>query len=286
MFQRILNFIKYHNAFTIILGLVFLISASVLAADEDIRNAVIGEKTVIEQGTDNSQLLSADLDNFNINLKINNVLEDEKNYYIDYSFNTISVQDNVWQQVIKLEKFTVNKVGLGNRDLGVYLAGELGEVANSEISRLKNSQKAEKERGATKIVKTTNYSGLIGITLDLKNKILPGYEPVVTPLVIDIVQQVIVEPEPEPELEPEPDVCDADNLNLCTNQADCEAVAGYWYSDTCNLEAEANDQPPVLVCDADNLDLCITQELCEGDGLYWYSDTCNLEANICLCSHR
>ena len=105
-----------------------------------------------------------------------------------------------------MEKFTVNKVGLGNRDLGVYLAGELGEVANSEISRLKNSQKAEKERGATKIVKTTNYSGLIGITLDLKNKILPGYEPVVTPLVIDIVQQVIVEPEPEPELEPEPDL--------------------------------------------------------------------------------
>ena len=70
-------------------------------ASEDIRNVIIGQEVVTEQGIDNSQLLSADLENFDINLKINNVLEDEENYYADYSFNTFGVKDNLGQPVVK-----------------------------------------------------------------------------------------------------------------------------------------------------------------------------------------
>jgi len=94
MFQQITNFIKYHNLFTIILGLVFIATAGAFA-NEGVRNTVIGEEIVTEIGVDNSQLLSADLDNFDINLKINNILEDEENYYVDYTFNTIAVRDNL-----------------------------------------------------------------------------------------------------------------------------------------------------------------------------------------------
>ena len=204
MFQQITNFIKYHNLFTIILGLVFIATAGAFA-NEGVRNTVIGEEIVTEIGVDNSQLLSADLDNFDINLKINNILEDEENYYVDYTFNTIAVRDNLWQPVVKAERFTVNKTGLGDRDLGIYLAEEFSEVVRGEIAYLKEAQKSEKERGRTQIVKTIDYTGLIDLTLDLKNKILPGYEPVVKPPVAEIVQEPIIQ---EPVCQPIDEVCD------------------------------------------------------------------------------
>lgn len=191
MFSKIINFIKYHNAFSIGLILVFLSSGAIMAS-EDVRNAIIGQEIVTEQGIDNSQLLSAELENFDINFKINNVLEDEENYFVDYAFNTIAVRDNIWQPVVKSEKFTVNKTALGNRDLGIYLAEEFSEAARGEMAYLKEAQKNERERGLTQIVRTTDYTGLIGLTLDLKNKILPGYEPVVKP------PEIVVQSESQP----------------------------------------------------------------------------------------
>lgn len=191
MFQKVIHFIKYHNAVSIGISLVLVLTFSAMAS-EDFRNAVIGEEIVTEQGIDNSQLLSAALENFDTNLKIENILENEENYYVDYAFNTIAVRDNIWQLVVKSEKFTVNKTALGNRDLGIYLAEEFSELARSEMAYLKEAQKTERERGRTQIVETTDYTGLIGLTLDLKNKILAGYEPVVKP------PEIIVQPEPAP----------------------------------------------------------------------------------------
>ncbi len=258
IFQKIIDFIKYHNAFTIGLALVFVFSGAIFAS-EDVRDAVIGEEIITEIGIDNSQLLLADLDNFDVDLTIDNVLEDDKSYYIGYSFNTIAVQDNVWQPIVKLEKFTVNKEGLGNRDLGLYLAEELGEVANSEITYLRELQKTEKEKGETLIVETLEYTGLIGLILDTETRVLPGYEPVI--------------PEPQQEIchgldndcdeEIDEDVdcgaisCDA-SLNLVGE--DCE--------NTC-VDGECQICVPVCVCsegfsdcDSDMTNGCETEGDC------------------------
>ncbi len=291
MFQKIINFFKYHNAFAIGISLVLVLTFSAMAS-EDVRNAVIGEKIVTEQGVDNSQLLPVDLDNFDVDLKIDNVLEDEENYYIDYSFNTIAVRDNVWQPVVKAEKFTVNKNALGNRDLGIYLAEELGEVAQAEITYLKKAQKTERERGLTQIVRTTDYTGLIGLTLDLKNKVLPGYEPVIKPPAIEIAQitqPLIIEEPPiieKPVVEelvcqPSEEICDGADNN-CDGQID---EGGVCPKEEPLAPSGAGEAAPVAepICDVDHLDLCTTQELCEGVSLYWYNEICNLEPETPAC---
>ena len=246
MYQKVINFIKYHNAFAIGISLVLVLTFSAMASEE-VRNTVIGEKIITEIGVDNSKLLSADLENFDINLKISNVLEDEENYYVDYSFNTFGVKDNLWQPLLKTERFTVNKIALGNRDLGIYLAEELGEVAQAELTYLKEAQKTERERGKTEIVETTDYTGLIGLALDLKDKILPGYEPVIKPVVVEVVQEPIVE---EPVCQPSEEICDEIDNN-CNSEIDeggvCEATSPpeETPSEELPVEEPAIEEPPV-----------------------------------------
>jgi len=187
MFQKIINFIKYHNAMAIAVSLIFVLSFSAMAS-ETVRDTVIGEKIETVQGIDNSQLLASDLDNLNLKLTIINVVQDNQNYYVDYQFKTLAIKDNVWQSVLKNKRLTVSKAFLAESDLGLYVQEELGEVIDYELSYLKEVQTIQKRKGKTEIVKTTEYTGLIGLALNVKNKIFPGYEPVVKPLAIEIAQ--------------------------------------------------------------------------------------------------
>ncbi len=95
MRQKIIDFIKYHNAFTIGLILVLFGAGAIFAASPEARNAVIGKEITQTEGVDNTALLAADLDNFDLAVKIDNVTEDSENYYVDYSFNTYGIIDNV-----------------------------------------------------------------------------------------------------------------------------------------------------------------------------------------------
>ena len=210
MLKKIMHFIKYHNAFTIGLILVFVASGVIFASDT-VREATIGKAVVEKAGIDNTALLAADLDNFDFWVTITGVTEDEKNYYVGYTYKTLGIRDNVWQPVSRQETLEVSKSALAGRDLGLYVTEELGEVVDSELAYLKEVQQKQQEIGVMLVQETTKYTGLIGLVLNAKTRELPGYEPVVKPpelpvIVYDEPESVIADSNPTAgEVEP-PDI--------------------------------------------------------------------------------
>lgn len=191
--DKIINFIKYHNAFPIAVSLIFLSLTAVFAASpqmrEDFKGALVSAKETV-RSIDNTYIVSIDLDSFDFSLQITDIKEDTDNYYISYAFKTIYIQDYVWQELSKQTTLTVSKQALANNDLGLYVAEELGEVINSQLAYLKEVQQIEKQKGLSQKVVATEYAGLIGRFLNPKEEIFPGYEPVVSPLAI------VLEPSP------------------------------------------------------------------------------------------
>lgn len=153
-----------------------MLLAAGASANEGVRNAVIGEKVVSENGIDNSEILGVDLDDFDMSLQIQNVTEDGEYYYVDYVFQTLTIVQNKWQESTKEKTLKVPKNDVVGKDLGLYIAEELGEVADREFAYLRELQESEAAKGQQKSIASVEYTGLIGLTLDLKNKILPGYK--------------------------------------------------------------------------------------------------------------
>jgi hypothetical protein len=181
MFQKILNFIKYNNAFTIGLMMLFVGAGMSFAASPALRDGVYSSSDIVTS-VDNHNIVSADLDNFDFNLKINSVTEDTDNYYVAYSYQTMAIADNVWQKVPQSKTLTVSKESLAsmvNKDLGLYVADQLGSNINYELSYLKKVQDLQKSAGVSQKIVTTEYSGLIGKLIDPKEKIVEGYTPVI-----------------------------------------------------------------------------------------------------------
>jgi len=186
--NKITHFVKYHNGFVVGLMLALFGGAAIFAASPQAREAVLGEEIVTESGVDNSALLAALLDDFDFGMTVENVTEDDGNYYIDYSFNTYQIQDNVWQIAPRHSLMKIDKLSLAGGDLGLYLQKQLSEIVQNELAYLKEVQTAEREKGPTRMVKTTEYTGLIGLVLDVKNAVLPGYDPVVKPAPVELAQ--------------------------------------------------------------------------------------------------
>lgn len=185
MYKKLLNFIKYNNAFTLIILAFFFSFGVTFAANPDVRESVYSsEETVIS--VDNGLIVSADLDNFNFNLRISSITEDEKNYYTTYTYQALIVEDGIWQSKEIEKVLTVNKEALGGKDLGLYLARDLGENINYELSYLKRVQKLEREKGESQKVVTVEYSGLIGKLLDPEEKVIEGYDPVIPEPVVEV----------------------------------------------------------------------------------------------------
>lgn len=194
MIQKIIHFIKYHNAFTICFMLVFVGFSVSLAASPDLRGNFISSKETV-RSVDNTGIINADLDNLNSGLRIKSVTEDEKNYYIAYIYKTLAVKNYIWQEVAKETILTVDKKVLGGKDLGLYVAEELGEVINYELSYLKEVQSLEKGKGLAKKIVTTQYAGLVGRFLSPEEKVFEGYQPVVQESKLESI------PKSEPRLE-------------------------------------------------------------------------------------
>ena len=176
--QKIIHFIKYNNTFTIILALI-LVSGGSAFASEDVRDTVIGETIEVRSGVNNSQIISADLQDFDMALKIENVEEDDASYLVDYSYKTMAIKDNVWQEVFKWGSLNVSKERIEGMDLGEYVAREIGELADYEMRNLEEVQEIESEKGLQEQIVAVTYTGLKGLIFDNETKTLDNYEPVI-----------------------------------------------------------------------------------------------------------
>jgi hypothetical protein len=255
-FQKIIKFVKYHNAFTIGLVFVFLASGVIFASD-DARDFVIGEAIVTQQGINNAALLAVNLENFDVGMRIDNVREDNQNYYVDYSYRTLAISNRVWQLVSRAELLTVSRAALAGKDLGSYLIEELGEVADYEIVNLREAQISEQEIGVTEIVESKKYTGLIGFVVELRERILPAsdilntpYSPLTSP---NTPYSPLTSPTP-----------DSDNLSVINNQS---SVCFHGTNRGCSTEIGAC-QIGVQVCQNNEWQECMgaifpTQEICD-----------------------
>ena len=174
MLAKIIHFIKYNNATVIILAIILILGGGALAAGPE----TIGQKQTSVQGIDNTLLLAADLDNFNMDFKIEKIEQDEQYYYVIYSYLDLVVLTNAWQYQLnsKMQKIS-RKL---KQDLGEYLVGFLAKHQEARTRQLKQEKHLAELSGAQTRTEVTEYSGLIGKTLNLASKAFPDYEPVKT----------------------------------------------------------------------------------------------------------
>ena len=174
MLAQIFHFIKYNNATVIILAIILILGGGALAAGPE----TIGQKQTSVQGIDNTLLLAADLDNFNMDFKIEKIEQDEQYYYVIYSYLDLVVLDNAWQYQLNSQTRKISKKL--KQDLGEYLVGFLAKHQEARTRQLKQEKHLAELSGAQTRTEVTEYSGLIGKTLNLASKAFPDYEPVKT----------------------------------------------------------------------------------------------------------
>ena len=170
--RKIIDFIKYNNATVIILAVALLLAGGALAAGPE----AIGGKRGSGGNIDNTLLLAADLDNFSLDFKIEKLEADDDYYYAVYSYLDLTVLDSAWQYQLNSRSQKISKKI--QEDLGEYLAKFLAKHHQARVRQLRQEQRLANLAGNTKRVEVTEYSGLIGKTLDLAAKVFPGYEPV------------------------------------------------------------------------------------------------------------
>ncbi|MDO8552007.1 MAG: hypothetical protein Q7S01_00580 [bacterium] len=210
MMKKIIHFIQYHNFFTIAVMVVFMGASVSFAASSDVRQSVLAQ-TEVARSVDNSYIVNTDFDSYDMGLKIQSVTEDADNYYVGYAYDNVTVVDYVWQPVSTAESMKVSKKELSGRDLGLYVAGQLGQIIDQQLAYLKEVQKKEKKNGATQKVLATEYSGLVGQFLSTEEKTFDGYAPVVTEPIAQQQEQVASVAESQ-------DAQDADPLNTVAGQ--------------------------------------------------------------------
>jgi hypothetical protein len=170
--QKIIHFIKYNNATVIILAVILILGGGALAAGPE----AIGQKQTSLEGLDNTALLAVDLANFSMDFKISKIEEDDKFYYVTYTYLDLTVINSAWQHQLNEKTRKITKKL--KEDLGIYLAGQLKEESDARLKILRAEQAKALAGGPAARVEVTAYSGLIGKTLDLAANVFPGYEPV------------------------------------------------------------------------------------------------------------
>lgn len=184
MLKKVLHFVKYNNAFPIALSLILLGTSVSFAASEDLRETIVDSQDVV-RSVDNNFIISVDLDNFDFDLQITDVVEDDNGYNVSYSYQTIAIEDYTWKVVRINKTLGISRVALESsylKDLGLYVAKNLGDNLNSELVYLKRVKELETAKGSSNKIVTTEYSGLIGKHLDHKEKVFEGYYATIEPV--------------------------------------------------------------------------------------------------------
>ncbi len=169
------HFIAYNNFFVILVGAVFVIAGTTFAANPSM---VVSQNQQIVS-VDNSRILAVRMSSFDPTPRIVSVSEDPENYYVLYTLKNIGVIDYVWSDFLDQKTLKVSKAALKGEDLGLWVAREMGQVVDREISYLSEVQKKEKEIGRSNKVASVTYSGLAGRFFDKREKVFPSYNPVV-----------------------------------------------------------------------------------------------------------
>lgn len=180
MGAKIVHFFKYNNAFTLAILFLFFSTGTIFAANEDMRATLISSEEQLV-AVDNEHIINVNLSRYEPEVKVLEVTEDDESYYVAYRINTIEIVDGVWSDVSKEAELVVAKKLLGDRDLGLYVAEELREVASAELARLREVQTIEKNIGRQNRTVEKKYKGLIGRMLDSKTASFKGYKPVIPP---------------------------------------------------------------------------------------------------------
>jgi hypothetical protein len=175
MFKKFTHFIKYNNATLLILVIIFIIGSGAWA-QTDAGQDFIGEKETRIENIDNSLLLDIDLENFDMDFKIERIESDPEYYYVTYTYLDLIEGEDAWEYLL-LEK--VRKVSKKlKKDLGVFLGEELKEERDVRIALLIQAQEKAKEEGLQTRTEVEEYSGLIGKTLVIGEKFFKNYEAV------------------------------------------------------------------------------------------------------------
>lgn len=173
--KNIIHFLKYNNSVVFIVLFVFLLGTGVFAQTET-GQELIGQRSTRVEGLDNSLLLRADLDNFDMDFKIEKVESDETYYYVTYTFLDLVKTDKTWKyQMQEKTRKISQKI---KKDLGDYLAEELLEQYEARLRELRQAQAKNQELGLETRVELSEYDGLIGQGLEIASRVFSDYEPV------------------------------------------------------------------------------------------------------------
>lgn len=189
--KNLLHFFQYHNAVPIALGILVLGGGATFAATNP---EAIYSQTQTPVSVDNTYIANKNLSAYASRVQIVAVTEDADNYYVEYDFSTIDVQEYVWRDVTKHITLTVPKEALGEQNLAAYVTEQLNQNLDHEADRLRESQEIARRSVSQKQV-AISYGGLVGAFLDETTETLPGYIPPAEPLVLPAPQgSVAVQP--------------------------------------------------------------------------------------------
>jgi len=174
-----LNFLKYNNTVPIVISLLLLSAGGAYAATNP--DAILSQQQEVI-GVDNSYIVNKDLTTYTPTVEITNVVEDTDTYTVEYRISTIDIDNYVWKDIMRQERMVVEKSALDGKDLGLYVTGQLKNIIDNQLAYLHNVQEKERKQVSRAVVSTT-YGGLIGKLLSDKTETLPGYVPVIAPVV-------------------------------------------------------------------------------------------------------